>query len=334
VHLLGHGITPKYAHPKWVKQYGELLPEDFSIYKGGEKRVDVTLHVDALGRRVLMGMKFTPSNFVQFESSVNLRDDLGMRGDGNGIKEILVGANINSTEKLIQLPKNIASCTKKYGDPDGMVENVLNLQKAVQEMNPRVQKKLGNSARFTQPVYSQYEGKKVVVPGGLSMYFEIANGQPTDLFEPDWSRIGTNVLIQALGGMLRLWRGDEALKGLLQFCRDFDVTIMEAAVHCEIEDAEGNKISYGGAADVSWGGSLTYPWMSKTYIGQGANFFGLGYKLLILALDAEKDGEEQRAARVALGFPAAREVLFFEGEPNLRVMCMIVADMIFERLVE
>jgi hypothetical protein len=69
--------------------------------------------------------------------------------------------------------------------------------------------------------------------------------------------------------------------------------------------------------------------MSKTYMQKGANYFGLGYKLLILALDAEKDGKEQRAARVALGFPEG-------SNPNadLPGMCKIVADMIFERLVE
>jgi hypothetical protein len=147
VHLLGHGITPDYVHPKWVSRYGNRLPAGFLVYKGGQKRVDVTLHFDGNGRKVLYGMKFTPSNFIEYKQTVHLGRDLGIVIHENSE---LQNTLINTTEKLIQLPKNIASTMEKYGHPDFLTENRDILEQAIPELNPKTQKKFGRAARLSK----------------------------------------------------------------------------------------------------------------------------------------------------------------------------------------
>ena len=317
VHLLGHGTTPDYVHPKWIAKYGHNLPTNFLVYRGGEKRVDITLHFDERGRKILYGMKFTPSNFIEYREIVHLGKDLGMVIDGDD--KMIVNTQINATEKLIQLPKNIASTMVKYGDAEYLEDNKSNLELAISELNPKTQKKLGRAARLSRD--------------GAGLYFEMANGGKIDVFTPDWHDVGTNVLIQAFGAMLRLFRGDSALLLFLQFCDRYEITVLEAAVHVEVEEGS-RKLSYGGDPDITWGGSLTYPWMSRSspYMTKGLNHLGLGYKLVMLAMTKSPD-KKFADARKALGFPGGEQLLLGDGSHDLKEMCRITGTRIFQRIL-
>jgi hypothetical protein len=295
-------------------RYEQLtFPPGFAIYKGGQKRVDITVHIDHVGRTQLYGMKFTPSNFVQYTANVNMETDLGLSFPS------LKGAVINSTEKLIQLPKNIASTNPKYGDDTYMDDNKARLTLALAELDPKTQKRLGREAKLSGT--------------GAEAYFKMANGKELDIFHNHWDGVGTNVLIQAFGAMLRLFRGDSALLHLLQYCNHNKITIVEAAVHDEIE-IDKKKISYGAFPDLTWGDSWTYPWMSPStpFMRGGKNHFGLGYKLVMLAMDACTE-ENNVKARIALGFPSGTQVVLRDGTPDFQTMCMHTGKLLFKRLL-
>jgi hypothetical protein len=133
--------------------------------------------------------------------------------------------------------------------------------------------------------------------------------------------------------MLRLLTGDSALFCFLDFCRTHEITVQEAAVHGEIEQGS-SKISFGGDPDIVWGGSLTYPWMSRftPYMVEGKNHLGLGYKLVILAM-TEGVKSESVAARRALGFPD--DILpMSDGGCDLREMCKYTGTLIFNRILD
>jgi hypothetical protein len=317
VHLLGHGTTPDFVHPKWIVKYGGNVPANFLAYRGGQRRVDITLHFDAHGRKILYGMKFTPSNFIEYREIVHLGNDLGMRIAGD---KMLFNTQINATEKLIQLPKNIASTMPKYGDEQYSEDNMSNLEQAISELSPKIQKKLGRAARLSKD--------------GAGLYFQMANGSNIDVFNPNWSGVGTNVLIQAFGAMLRLFRGDSALFLFLEFCKKHEITVLEAAVHSEIEQGK-TKLSFGGDPDVTWGGSLTYPWMSRShpYMTKGLNHLGLGYKLVMLAMTNRAD-QTYIDARKALGFPNGAPILLEDGSHNLKEMCRLAGTLVFERILQ
>jgi hypothetical protein len=326
IHLIGHGTTPDYVHPKWISGIIKSnvkkgrppfdFPLGFTIYKGGQKRVDITIHIDTEGRTQLYGMKFTPSNFVLLNQTVHLGNDLGLKFPQN---KLLEDAVINSTEKLIQLPKNIASTNPKYGDAADMSLNQARLTLALAELEPKKQKSLGREAKMS-------------AEGGLA-YFEMANGADLDIFGNNWEGVGTNVLIQAFGAMLRLYRGDSALWQLLEFCIKYNITIVEAAVHDEIED-ERKKISYGAFPDLTWGDSWTYPWMSPStpFMRGGKNHFGLGYKLVMLAMD-DRDGENNAKARYALGFNHHARPSLDPTTPDFERMCKYTGTLLFSRLL-
>ena len=321
LHLLGFGKTPAYVHPKWVLRYGDKYSDSGDeIYRAGQPRPDISIHVgeSSAGVKTLYGMKFTPSNFVLYGEPVTL-SGLGVtlsdfQEAGEDVIEIFLNASINATEKLIQLPKNLAAVLPAFTSPDGERQTKLDLFKTAAAANdPSTQKRCGRKAQLN------------------SRFFALADGANVDVYNPgDWNGIGTNVLIQALGGLLRIRSGDNILREFLEFCSKHRITIVEAALHGEVE-IEGKKVSYGGDPDLTWGGSIVYPWMSREsakYATGGKNHLGLGYKLLMHAMEPGEEAYNVQARRV-LGLTQTRESVL-EGDVGDK--CRAIAEYTFGRI--
>lgn len=333
LHLLGQSKTRQHVNPKWVKKYGDAFQaRGGEIYKAHQQRTDITIHVNNTeGRIVLYGMKFTLSNFVLYSKPVHLQDDLNMTFPKtndymrNRVIDILLTASINTTEKLIQLPKNLAAVmphfSKAEGDSDTIDANLDLLRKAAIEQVPKEQKRFGQLA--------QVNGN----------YFVMANGATIDIHNvTDWSQIGTNILIQAFGAMLRLLTGDTMLSELLETCLKYHITVIEAAVHGDADD------TYGASPDLTWGGCCIYPWMSPDCNSfewgldntghkiSGLNHLGLGYKLLMQAME-HSNSQMNINARRALGLPEEyqREPLFPSG--NFQDKCRLVGQHVFGQML-
>ena len=343
LHLLGHGITRDYVHPAWFVKYGNRFAiTGGTIYKPRQPRTEITIHVDEQGNKILYGMMFTPSNFIQYNSPIYLGKDLGMNIDcilpeGHAcdttamktVADALLTAQINTTEKLIQLPKNLAAVMPKFGDPADMEAKYDLMRRAASELVPKQQKALGRQAALNRS------------------YFDMANGERLDVHDAgllDWDKAGTNVLIQAFGAMLRVYKGDTVLRDFLRFCALHRITLIEAAVHCEIEAGPGedDAISYGSEPDLVWGGCCVCPRMSPDCRAMewgldragapaaGRNHLGLGHALLIRAME-EADEERNLAARRALGLtgPHVHEPL---DQGDLRGKCRAVGERLFGRM--
>ena len=320
LHLIGHSKTYDFVHPAWFKKYGEYCRDkSVRIYAPGQKRPDLSIHISASGRKILYGMKFTLSNFVPFSSDIQLKRDLGVgfEYDDSGLMDNVLTADFNTTEKLIQLSKNLASVTGRYNlNADTLEPNKHLLRIALLEESPKQQKAHGRNARLK------------------SAYFEMANGPDVNVFEPIWDDIGTNLLIQALGAMLRIYKGDLVLKDFLQFCIDESITPLEAAVHGEIE-SQGRKVSYGDMPDDVWGCSITYPWMAswthQARMPKFKNHLGLGYRLVMDAMDQNSRSVD---ARTVLGLsPAYRTDRLFSGNmSDLKEKCRQVATNLMQRI--
>ena len=263
-------------------------------------------------------MKFILSNFVGFGSDIQLARDLNVdfAYDDDSLKRDVLNADFNNTEKLIQLSKNLASVTVKYNKDDSTLEeNKRLLRTALPEIIPKNQKSNGRKA-LLKPTY-----------------FMMANGADIDVFDPVWENVGTNLLIQALGAMLRIYTGDNDLKEFLQFCIDESVIPLEAAVHGEIDGPGGKpKLSYGDMPDNVWGCSITYPWMSswthRARMPAFKNHLGLGYRLI---MDAMQENPRSDVARTVLGLsPAYRKDRLFSGD--LKEKCRQVATNLMQRI--
>ena len=265
-------------------------------------------------------MKFILSNFVGFGSDIQLARDLNVdfAYDDDSLKRDVLNADFNNTEKLIQLSKNLASVTVKYNkDKETLEANKILLRTALKESVPKRQKANGRNALLNPT------------------YFMMANGADIDVFDPVWENVGTNLLIQALGAMLRIYTGDNDLKEFLQFCIDESIIPLEAAVHGEIDGPGGSKLSYGDMPDNVWGCSITYPWMSswthRARMPTFKNHLGLGYRLIMDAMDKNPRSDIARTV-LGLSLEYRKERLFDGDRSALKEKCRQVATNLMQRI--
>ena len=234
----------------------------------------------------MMGMVFAPSNFTLLPAPIKIMDAFRLVYIDSFWKMLVVNARITSPEHLIQLLKVAASLSPEYQltdeaecelslnarmaqlkelgfefvlSADGKVNRgsvkwlnnatpadnsfdtyremntflCLELWERIRdggELTPAMCKKIGNAVGFN-----------------AAKYFACMNGEAS--VSSDYSKMGNNARLMAVGMLLRLHGGDEELAKLLAFCNTHSIRVHELAVH-------------GGVPDVSWGAAPCYPRMS------------------------------------------------------------------------
>jgi hypothetical protein len=285
-------------HPKTVEAIvqGRLrVPEGYRYYKGGHRMVELCFIMRKDRRSQAYGMACGFSNFNSYPKGPVTLESFGVTANPDSWKYNVIIAEINATEKFIQIFKCAAQNGKTY-----KLEDLEKIKKALQDRlnllielspndelatsdiaellsrSPAELLKLNDimSAKFMKIMLECFNPKKQKKLGrgallGGGNYFDQMDGKPFNPASPNYEELGINAIFMTVGTMIRLYQEDDQIVALMDLCKELDVDFFEAAVHCALEQQidENTKEdkTLGCDPDLPWGACADYPRQSPDF---------------------------------------------------------------------
>ena len=299
-------------HPKTVEAIfqGRLrVPEGYRYYKAEQRMVELCFIMRKDRKSQAYGMACGFSNFNSYPKGPVTLESFGVTANPNSWKYHIIIAEINATEKFIQIFKCAAQNGKTY-----KLEDLEKIKKALQDRlnllielspddelakcdinellsrSPAELLKLNDlmSAKFMKIMCECFDPKKQKKLGrgallGGGNYFDQMDGKPFNPTAPNYEELGINAIFMTVGTMIRLYQEDEQIVALMDLCKDLDIDFFEAAVHCALEQQISEKVkedkTFGCDPDLPWGACADYPRQSPDF-----------YKVTAFSEIKDKDG--------------------------------------------
>lgn len=284
-------------HPKTVEAIvrGHIqVPQNYRYYDKDQKMAEICFIMRKDAQSTGYGMACGFSNFNNYPKGPVTLENYGVQIDPTSWMHYINIAEINATEKIIQIMKVAAGAgnTFRCTDPEKIREKLaarldlirkecpecelakrdISAALALEtpqliELNDAISKQLMDiMIKCFDPKVQKALGRNALI--GNANYFKKMDGKPFNSDAPNYEELGVNAMFMALGTMIRVDQEDEQIVSLMKLCKLLNIQFNEAAVHCSLDmTIEKNKVdvTFGCEPDLPWGSCADYPRQSPDF---------------------------------------------------------------------